>query len=252
MSDKNFDPLVERMQTRIYAGAKGRLRLALLQHQLEQLPLRLGPGLRVLDCGVGQGHLACALAARGAAVAGIDISAAMLQGARELAAQRGVELTLTQASIEQFDSGDSEPYGLVCCHAVVEWSEDPEANIAAMARLVKSCGFLSLMFYNPEALVMRNLLKGNFYRARRVDEPGQGGGLTPHHMLRLAEVERCCADAGLAVVARFGVRMVHDYLSPEVLKARDWEDLLEMETWLCDREPHWRLGRYIHLILQAA
>lgn len=252
VADKNFDELIERMQTRVYAGAKGKLRLALLQYQLEKACTDLSPTARVLDCGVGQGHLACALAEKGYSVSGIDISAAMLQSAEALLTERALELPLQQASIEDFSAASKQNYDLLCCHAVIEWSDQPERNVQAMARMIAPGGYLSLMFYNPEALVWRNLLKGNFYRAQKVDEPGQGGGLTPQHMLSLEEVEAMCGRVGLNVTARYGVRVIHDYLTPVIAKSRSEEDTLAMEIWLCDREPHWRFGRYLHLVLQKA
>ena len=250
MIDKNFDGLFERLQTRVYSGAKGRLRLALLEAQLAQACQDLTANARVLDCGVGQGHLACALAAKGFRVNGIDISAAMLTAAQTLAQQRSLSLQLEQASIAKFSAEASERFDLLCCHAVIEWSEQPAANIAAMAKMLSPNGYLSLMFYNPESLVWRNLLKGNFYRAQKVEQPGQSGGLTPQHMLSLAQVEEMTEKEGLSVVARYGVRVIHDYLTPALAQSRSEEDMLAMETWLCDREPHWRLGRYLHLILQ--
>lgn len=251
MADKNFDALIERMQTRVYAGAKGKLRLALLQHQLATAGVHLEAGTRVLDGGVGQGNFACELATRGCHVSGIDISAAMLDSARQLAFARDVSLQLSHASIDDFCQQSSETFDLVCSHAVIEWSDQPLDNLRALCGLVAPQGFLSLMFYNKEALVWRNALKGNFYRAYKVDEPGEEGGLTPRHMLELETVESVCQAQGLKTVGRFGVRVIHDYLRPEVAKARSEEDMLEMEKWLGDREPHWRSGRYIHLVVKA-
>lgn len=250
MADKNFDELVDRLQNRVYAGAKGQLRLALLEHQLAQSCVELPAVARVLDCGVGQGHLACVLAEQGHRVSGIDISAVMLAGAEQRAQERSLSLELQQKSIEQYRVVATDNFDLICCHAVIEWSDQPEDNFAAMAELLAPGAYLSLMFYNPEALVWRNLLKGNFYRAQRHQEPGMGGGLTPQHMLSLARVEEMAAKAGLQVAARYGVRVIHDFLSPAVAQSRSQEDMLAIETWLCNREPHWRLGRYLHLVFK--
>ena len=54
MSDRHFDQLATRFAEKIYGGAKGAIRLAVLQADLEEsLPKR---PLRVLDIGAGLGH----------------------------------------------------------------------------------------------------------------------------------------------------------------------------------------------------
>ncbi len=55
MSDRHFDELATRFAEKIYGGAKGAIRLAVLQADLaEALPER---PLRVLDIGAGLGHM---------------------------------------------------------------------------------------------------------------------------------------------------------------------------------------------------
>jgi hypothetical protein len=63
MSDRHFDQLATRFAEKIYGGAKGAIRLAVLQADLaEALPDR---PLRVLDIGGGLGHMSLWLAERG-------------------------------------------------------------------------------------------------------------------------------------------------------------------------------------------
>ncbi len=60
MSDRHFDSLAARFAEKIYGGAKGAIRLAVLQADLaEILPPR---PLRVLDVGAGLGHMSLWLA----------------------------------------------------------------------------------------------------------------------------------------------------------------------------------------------
>lgn len=57
------------------------------------------PPARVLDIGCGAGRVTLALAPRGYAVDGLDITAAMVQAARALAAQHGLRAAFVQADL---------------------------------------------------------------------------------------------------------------------------------------------------------
>jgi SAM-dependent methyltransferase len=61
--------------------------------------LGLAPGLRVLDVPCGDGRLALELAARGCRVTGVDISREFLDGARESARGRGLDVDWRQSDM---------------------------------------------------------------------------------------------------------------------------------------------------------
>jgi SAM-dependent methyltransferase len=93
-------------------GAFGRFVRAFLDRRSALLAgwLRVGSGTRVLDAGCGHGAILAALAAQGAVVTGLDVSAAMLeraraalaaQGSREAAGSRGA--TFVCAPLETAD-----------------------------------------------------------------------------------------------------------------------------------------------------
>ncbi|MBP7775492.1 MAG: class I SAM-dependent methyltransferase [Acidobacteria bacterium] len=73
---------------------------ALLVAAIEGRP----PG-RALDIGMGQGRNAVALAAKGWAVTGVDVSAEGLAVARAQAARAGLTITAVQDTVEHFDAG---------------------------------------------------------------------------------------------------------------------------------------------------
>lgn len=80
MSDRHFDELATRFAEKIYGGAKGAIRLAVLQADLkEALPER---PLRVLDIGGGLGHMSLWLAEHGHQITFSEPAAPMLDGAR--------------------------------------------------------------------------------------------------------------------------------------------------------------------------
>lgn len=118
MSDRHFDELATRFAEKIYGGAKGAIRLAVLQADLkEALPER---PLRVLDVGAGLGHMSLWLAQRGHQVTLAEPAEPMLEGARQRFAEAGVEATFIQAPWQDLLGQLTQPYDLVLCHAVLE------------------------------------------------------------------------------------------------------------------------------------
>ncbi|MFX6209449.1 methyltransferase domain-containing protein, partial [Acinetobacter baumannii] len=73
----------------------------------------------------------------------------------------------------------TEPYDLVLCHAVLEWLAEPHAILPVLHQLCAPGGWLSLAFYNRDALIYRNLLKGHFRKLRKERFAGEGQSLTP-------------------------------------------------------------------------
>lgn len=164
MNDRHFDELATRFAEKIYGGAKGAIRLAVLQADLaEALPER---PLRVLDIGAGLGHMALWLAERGHHVTLAEPAAPMLEGARARFAEAGQPATFIQAPWQDLLGQLTEPYDLVLCHAVLEWLAEPESILPVLHQLTAAGGWLSLAFYNRDALVYRNLLKGHFRKLR--------------------------------------------------------------------------------------
>ncbi|GBL57019.1 methyltransferase [Pseudomonas citronellolis] len=243
MADRHFDELATRFAEKIYGGAKGAIRLAVLQADLaEALPER---PLRVLDIGAGLGHMALWLAERGHQVTLAEPAAPMLEGARQRFAEAGRAATFIeerwQALLGQLD----EPYDLVLCHAVLEWLAEPQAILPVLHQLTVRDGWLSLAFYNRDALIYRNLLKGHFRKLRKQRFAGEGQSLTPQQPLDPRELEAAMADAW-NIEARSGVRVFHDYMPQEFQHKAEPLDLVEMELAYRRHPAFAGLGRYLH------
>lgn len=243
MSDRHFDQLATRFAEKIYGGAKGAIRLAVLQADLaEVLPER---PLRVLDIGAGLGHMALWLAERGHQVTLAEPAEPMLEGARQRFAEAGQTATFIQAPWQELPGQLNQPYDLVLCHAVLEWLADPPAILPVLHRLTAADGWLSLAFYNKDALIYRNLLKGHFRKLRKQTFAGQKQSLTPQRPLDPAELAMQLADFW-AVEHRSGVRVFHDYMPMEFQAKADLLDLLEMELAHRRHPSFMGLGRYLH------
>ena len=97
--------------------------------------------LKVLDVGTGTGFFAVLLAQAGYRVEGVDLTPAMLEEARALAAQRGLDITFREMDAQALDYEDG------CFDAVISrnltWTlPDPERAYGQWFRVLKPGGVL--------------------------------------------------------------------------------------------------------------
>src|SRR5690606_24885037 len=131
MNDRHFDELATRFAEKIYGGAKGAIRLAVLQADLaEALPDR---PLRVLDVGAGLGHMSLWLAQRGHAVTLAEPAAPMLEGARQRFAEAGQTATFIQAPWQELTEQLHEHLNLVLGQSVPIWRSEPAHILRVMS-----------------------------------------------------------------------------------------------------------------------
>lgn len=95
---------------------------------------------KVVDVGCGGGLLSEAMARLGAKVSGIDMSAEALEVARLHALESGVSVDYQQTTAEEFAQHHAGQFDVVTCLEMLEHVPDPEAVIAACAKLVKPGG----------------------------------------------------------------------------------------------------------------
>ncbi|WP_296269365.1 methyltransferase [Pseudomonas sp. UBA6562] len=245
MNDRHFDELATRFAEKIYGGAKGAIRLAVLQADLSEA---LPPcPLRVLDIGAGLGHMALWLAQNGHEVTLAEPAAPMLEGARQRFADAGQTATFVQAPWQTLSEHVQAPYDLVLCHAVLEWLAEPQAILPTLHRLCAADGHLSLAFYNRDALVYRNLVKGHFRKLRTNRLAGEKQSLTPQRPLDPRELRTQLAPLW-QVTQESGVRVFHDYMPREFQDKAALADLLDMELTHRRHPAFAGLGRYLHWI----
>ena len=180
-------------------------------HQIN--PLRLDwidaavglTGKRVLDVGCGGGILAESMAARGAAVTGIDLGEAPLAVARlhllERGAQDALRVEYRNISVEDLAAAQPAGFDLVCCMEMLEHVPDPASVIAACATLVRPGGavFFSTINRNPKAFAFAIL--GAEYLLRLLPR----GTHEYAKFIRPSELEAWARAAGLAVAQATGM-----------------------------------------------
>ncbi len=249
LEDRNFDPLVEKFEQRIYGTLKGQLRLELLREDLAIL--RDGPALDVWDAGCGLGQMALWFAEAGHRLTCCDISGRMLERAQTAFNDAGVEARFHHCAAQTL-AGQLPQQDLVLFHAVIEWLAQPLETLEQVAGRVRPGGYLSLLFFNHHALVYRNVLQGG-WRLRYVLEEkwlGKGKKLTPPHPQKPETLIDWLQARGFTLRTHTGIRVFHDYLDEDTLSRTDLDELIALERKYC-RAPTFRnMGRYIHLLAQ--
>lgn len=254
MTDRNFDELAERFERKLYGNLRGQLRLQLVTEALlADCPRISAPKpLRVLDAGCGLGQMASLLAARGHRVVACDVSEKLLVRARELITETAPDnlerIEFLCCPLQSIATHVEGTFDLIIFHAVLEWLDDPRAGLVSLMERLAPDGELSLMFYNRNSIVFKNLLRGDFRRIDKQDFRGDSGSLTPTNPLNPDDVADWLEAENFDVVTRRGIRTFYDYMNQVMDSTKPAQgspaDVLRMERQFSTIEPYRSLARY--------
>ena len=131
--------------------------------------------LDIVDVGAGTGGFAVSIASLGHRVTVVDPSPDALAAARWRAAEAGVTLTEVQGEAVDLPALVGEPgtagadagtgADLVICHNVLEYVDAPDAALAAVARVLRPGGTVSVLAANTVAAVLQRALAGRYAEA---------------------------------------------------------------------------------------
>ncbi|TNC79717.1 MAG: SAM-dependent methyltransferase [Oleiphilus sp.] len=248
-TDKNFDPLFERFSRRIHGSAKGEIRTAIIQRDLQQI-LEDKEGLAICDLGAGLGQFTIALA-RTHKLTYVEMSGKMCDLAQHRAQLASVKERITWLN-QPYQEAISElktQQDLILCHALLEWLAEPARLFERIRPAMKPGAWLSLCFYNPDGLTYRNLIRGNFdwLDNDSKDAPNETS-LTPTHPCRREDVHCWLADNGFEVHSESGIRVFSDYVVEKRGGLQDPEKVLKKELQYSTRLPFKHMGRYLHVL----
>jgi len=247
VQDRNFDKLVDKFEKKVYDTVKGEWRLKLLKEDLETL--RNQSQMSIWDAGCGFAQISQWFAQVGHDVTLCDLSHQMLIRARENFARQNLTGRFIEGAAQEV-AETLESFDLVLFHAVLEWLAEPKQTLKAVADKVSPAGYFSLLFYNRNSVVIRNTLKGGWRLPYLMNDEylGKGKKLTPPNPQIPEEVCSWLEEWGFEIQVHTGIRVFHDYMTPEVIEQSSIDELLDLEYRYC-REPTYRnMARYIHIL----
>lgn len=258
--DRNFDDISAHFEKKIYGGLKGEIRLAVLRHDIfgwvKSWQQTHNRPLRVLDVGAGLAQISIELAKDGHDVTINDISANMLEIAKQNAGEAAQNITWHTCPYQQLDDKLTGKYDLILCHAVLEWLAEPKLIMDFFDRWLvddrAEKGVLSLCFYNPASFVYRNLVMGNFNLLHNKDFKADNGSLTPNHPVAKDEVIAWIDDHHYQILHTSGLRVFHDYSPLKRGGHTNPQAVIEMEVAYSGQDPYKWLGRYLHFLVSKA
>jgi SAM-dependent methyltransferase len=223
-------------------GSRSSLVLEVLTEVIAARAAQAGrAALDIVDVGAGTGGLAVSMASLGHRVTVVDPSPDALAAARWRAAEAGVTLTEVQGEASDLpalvgepgtDGGSADGSGadLVICHSVLEYVDSPSAALAAIARVLRPGGTVSVLAANTVAAVLQRALAGKYAEARAMlpgpvssgpvssgpVPPGRGpagpAGATPARRFTLPELTALIEGAGLRAGDAHGIRIFSSLL----------------------------------------
>ncbi len=180
-----------------------------------------------------------------------DISQEMLSIAQQSEPSSGSgELHFVHAAIQSFAATCDEPFDVILCHAVLEWQVDPRQSLVIFKQLLAQAGYLSLAFYNLDALKFRNLVQGNLRKVKAGEFRGDIDSLTPTNPIEPCQLYGWLQALNYTVLSTSGIRVFYDYMRQEARDKISFEDILQMELTMYKHPSFLHLGRYIHLVCQ--
>ena len=158
-------------------------------------------GRRVVDVGCGGGILTEAMASHGAEVLGIDLAPDSLEVADLHALDTGVDVRYRAVAVEDLAAEAPAAFDVVTCMEMLEHVPDPEAVIAACARLVRRDGVVCFSTLNRNTKAFALAIVGAEYLLRLLPR----GTHDYSRFIRPSELVAAARRVGLEPIALCGL-----------------------------------------------
>ncbi|MCW2897262.1 MAG: hypothetical protein QOG28_7028 [Trebonia sp.] len=224
--------------------------------------------LDIVDVGAGTAGFAVRIASRGHRVTVVDPSPDALAAARWRAAESGVTLTEVQGEAGDLPalvgepgtggaSADENGADLVICHNVLEYVDSPDAALAAIARVLRPGGTVSVLAANAVAAVLQRALAGKYAEALALlpssatsGPVSSSAGQAPPAARRftLPELTALIEGAGLRVGDAHGIRIFSSLLPGAGADLATVEALRELEDAAATCPPLRDIATRLHVL----
>lgn len=249
-----FAGKVDRLEKNVYGSVKGQIRLALLEQDLREFcPEFSLRSLRILDIGGGSGRFACICAQLGHEVLLIDSSEEMMARAKEriVRSDLSANVTLVHQDFLAESCSFDEQFDLVLLHGSAEWMSSPKAAITKACGCVRAGGYLSLLVFNNDRLVLKRGINGML-----IHENGQSSkkmtSLTPPGAMSPGCVAKILTQYPGKICSKSGIRVFYKFfrqgIPEKVLTPGEW---LQQEQLYFRQEPFASLGEHTHFVWQS-
>src|SRR5579871_3686242 len=239
---------------------EGQLRLDLAFANLRDFLQLNTRSLHALDIGGGTGANAMRLARLGIHVTLLDSSAEMLNLADHAARECGLS---EQIALQQGDASHlaklfpAKSFDLIICHNILEFVEDPDTVLRDAARVLRDgSSIISILVRNQAGDALKAAIRvGNLAAAEENLSAEWGveslyGGRV--RLFRPESLRGMLKEARLAMIAERGVRIVADYLPPQVSRSAEYDRIFALEYKLGSRPEFAPVARYAQCIARSA
>jgi len=245
-----FDALADKLERNVYGSTKGAIRLQLLMEDIEQnCPDISGQPLSILDVGGGSGRMARRFAQLGHHVLLCDSSIAMLEKAAH-----EIELRTMSGKIELLHADFLSPaydfysqFNIVLLHGSAEWMSDPDRAIIKACRSLKPGGYLSLLIFNKDRLLLKKGINGHLLDPELAAARTR---LTPPGARSFSEIADLLSGIPGKIIQQSGIRIFHGFFR------QICTDGLTVDQWIAQEKLYYRqppfcsLGEHTHVIWQ--
>lgn len=239
---------------------EGRLRLDLAFANLQEFLAQSKAALTGLDVGGGTGQTAVRLASLGCEVTLLDSSREMLEIAERVANSENcnAKITLRHGDAKQLEDLFHEGlFDVILCHNVLEFVDDPDVVMRGISKVARGpSALLSVLVRNRGGEVLKAAInQGDLESAERGLDAQWGCESLYGGRVRLftpVEIVAMLKRVGLNVIAARGVRVLADYLAPQISREAYYERIFELERKLGQRPEFTAVARYIHYLAHSA
>jgi S-adenosylmethionine-dependent methyltransferase len=216
--------------------------------------------LRALDLGCGTGAAAIRLARLGIHVTLLDSSAAMLAFAEQAIFEAGLsdKTTLKRSDADQMaDNFSPGSFDIVLCHNLLEFVDDPDAVLRGVARILRNPpAVLSVLVRNQAGEVLKAALQTGDLGAAEQNLTAEWGQTSLYkgraRLFTPGILETTLKAASFATCARRGVRVIADYLPPQISRSAEYERIFALERELGKRRDFFGVARYLQCLASCA